>query len=126
MIFSRLFYVVTFITLPFFAQQGETPKKEFDLRATPGILEVSRGSSATIVLGIARSKSYQRSDALLSVGSSLPQGLALVYEKSPGTVAETHVTINVSDQVATGDFNLVLNCTINYKTKGVVVRINIR
>lgn len=116
---------MTFIVLPLFGQQHEIPQKEFDIRSTPGTIEVSRGGSGSIILAIARSKSYQRSEAQLGTGSSLPQGISLVYEKALGVAHETKVTIVVSDQAAAGDFNLILNCTMHHKTKGVVVRVKI-
>jgi hypothetical protein len=108
-----------------FAQDIEIPKREFVVEASSREAVVTRGKSESLKLTVRRSKQYRNSNAALSVGSSLPPGVTLQYEVQEGLLQQSDVTITATDKAAPGEYRVILNCTMNYKTKGVIVKLKV-
>lgn len=107
------------------ARHTDPPKKEFLFQAAATSVEIGRGSSGKIDLQILRSKHYQKSEAALSIASTIPRGITVQYDQDSGLIDKSAVTINVSDQAAPGEYSVLLNCTLNYKTKGVILKLKV-
>lgn len=105
--------------------QDATPAKEFIVRAKTSKVEVPRGGQCNVEVEILRSKSYQRPEATLSLGSSVPAGVTVTYDPEKGAMSRTTVSIQVSAQATPGDYNVILNCTVKNKTKGVILKLKV-
>ncbi|HEY3405523.1 MAG TPA: hypothetical protein VGK59_19205 [Ohtaekwangia sp.] len=105
------------------AQSSETLVKDFNLEFSSSSIEVSRGESGRIDLTIQKSKQFQKGNVKLGTGSSLPKGVTIVYEPSTGVITSSSVSIATTTEAVPGTYNLILNGTINQKTKGVIVKL---
>ena len=107
------------------AQEQQVPKEEFLFLATPAATSIRAGETSKVALEIRRSKRYQKSIAELSVGSSLPAGVTAKYEESSGVLNTATLVLTANEQAVAGDYNLILNCTVNNKRKGVIVKVKV-
>ena len=107
------------------AQDATLPAKEFIIRAKTSKVEISRGGQGAVEVEILRSKSYQRPEATLSLGSSVPAGITVTYDPEKGVTDHATVSIQVSSQAAPGDYTVILNCTVKNKTKGVILKLKV-
>lgn len=110
---------------PLKAQDATPPAKEFIVRAKTNKVEVNRGGQGNVEVEILRSKGYQRSEAILSLGSSVTAGITVTYDPEKGVMDHSTVSIQVSAQAAPGDYNVILNCTVKNKTKGVILKLKV-
>lgn len=120
-----LIILCALVQAPLKAQDQAAPEKEFVLRTKTNTIEVSRGSSGTVEVEIVRSKSYQKPEASIRMGSAVPAGVTISYEPATGVADRSTVSIAVSEQAVPGDYNLILNCTVKYKTKGVILKLKV-
>lgn len=112
-----------FFSLLVQAQTAEVPKKEFAVTLSESSLTVSPGESKTIEMSILRSKLYQKGEATLNISSRLPDGLAVTFEPANTTDSKTEVRVVAAAGLASGTYNVILNCTLNYKAKGTSLKI---
>jgi hypothetical protein len=120
-----LIALCVFVQAPVKAQDQATPEKEFVLRTKTNMVEVSRGSSGKVDVEIVRSKSYQKPGASIRMGSAVPAGITVRYEPETDVADRSMVLIAVSEQAVPGDYNLILNCTVKNKTKGVILKLKV-
>jgi hypothetical protein len=102
---------------------AQPPKTEFTFQAKTSRVAVSRGGTNNLDLSIVRSKRYEESEMKLSVGSALPTGIEVSFQSPNDTAATALVTVVAKEAALPGTYNVVLNCTINNKTKGVIVKL---
>jgi hypothetical protein len=114
-----------FIQMIVQAQDQQVPKEEFLFVAASNVATVQRGEISKLPLEIRRSKRYQKSNAELTVGSTLPTGITAAYEESTGVLTSTTLVITASHDAAAGEYNVILNCTLNNKRKGVIVKVKV-
>jgi hypothetical protein len=107
------------------AQEQQLPKEEFLFLSTSPVASLHPGETSKVALEIRRSKRYQKSVAELSIGSSLPAGITATYEESTGVLNTATLVLTANEQAVAGDYNLILNCTVNNKRKGVIVKVKI-
>jgi hypothetical protein len=107
------------------AQDQQLPKEEFLFVSSTPVASVRRGETSKLPLEIKRSKRYQKSVAELTVGSSLPAGITASYEESRGVLNAATLILSASPEAVAGDYNLILNCTLNNKRKGVIVKLKV-
>jgi hypothetical protein len=107
------------------AQNNGTPNKEFIVRAAPVAVEVPAGNSGKVDVQLLRSKNYQRSVATFNVASILPQGVTIRCDALEGNDNAYAAVITTTSQTAPGTYQVILNCTINNKTKGVIIKLKI-
>ncbi|NJM25126.1 MAG: hypothetical protein HC859_06125 [Bacteroidia bacterium] len=117
--------IITFMLLSLLvqAQTAEVPKKEFAVALSASSLTVSPGDNKTVEMSILRSKSYQKGEATLNISSRLPEGLAVTFEPAKTSDSKTEVRIAAAAGLASGTYNVILNCTLNYKAKGTSLKI---
>ena len=108
------------------AQNAEAPIKDFTLQFSSPSIEMNRGESSKIDLTIQKSKHFQKGNVKLGTGSTLPKGVTVVYEPSTGVITSSSVNIATTAEAVPGTYNLILNGTINQKTKGVIVKLIIQ
>ena len=106
------------------AQSGaEIPKKEFTVHAEAQTVDITAGSTGKINLQILRSKNFQKSEASFRVASSLPEGITIRYDAE--NESDYAAVITTTPQVTPGTYQVIMNCTIHNKTKGVIVKLKI-
>ena len=119
---SLVFFLFMFDLL---AQDQSLPKEEFLFVSKVSVATVQRGETSKVPLEILRSKRYQKSMAELSVGSSLPAGITATYEESNGVLNSATLILSASNEAAAGEYNVILNCTLGNKRKGVILKLKV-
>ena len=103
----------------------ELPSKEFAIALSENSLSIKPGEQKQIIVSVLRSKSYARSSAAMGFSNSLPAGVSAVYEPATGNFETTVVTISAAPSAVTGTYQIVLNGTINHKTKGSILKLSV-
>lgn len=104
---------------------AQAPKNEFLFQSKDTRTELSRGGTSNLALSIVRSRRYIDSEMKLSVGSGLPPGVALSFQPVEGTASSATASLAVSEAAVPGTYNVVLNCTMGNKTKGIIVKLTV-
>lgn len=122
MLLTLLLFAASFKS---FAQNVALPQKEFVLSLSEESVKIVRGESKTIQIRSLKSKAYQKSEMKMGLSSSLPIGLQLSFTPENGKVDLTQATITASPEITPGEYSVILNSTINYKTKGSILEVTI-
>jgi hypothetical protein len=118
--------ILVFVAMATLAQtKTELPRSEFVLNLSESTLAIKPGESKQIVVSILRSKAFAKSKATLGFSSALPQGITMVYEPTAGNFETSVLTISAEPTMATGNYQVVLNGTVNYKTKGSILKLSV-
>jgi hypothetical protein len=104
--------------------QTQTPKKEFAIVLSQDNLEISGSESKEIEITILRSKAYLKSSAVMGLSSSLPKGIEVTFSPEKGNFDVTKVIIKSSNAVP-GQYSLIVNATLNGKTKGSIIKLSV-
>ena len=104
--------------------QTQTPKKEFAIVLSQDNVEMSGNESKEIEITILRSKAYLKSSAVMGLSSSLPKGIEATFSPEKGNFEVTKVIIK-SSNVVPGQYSLIVNATLNGKTKGSIIKLNV-
>ena len=104
--------------------QTQTPKKEFAIVLSQDNVEISGSESKEIEITILRSKAYLKSSAVMGLSSSLPKGIEVTFSPEKGNFEVTKVIIKSSNAVP-GQYSLIVNATLNGKTKGSIIKLNV-
>ena len=111
------------VALAVSGQNLEIPQNEFALSFSKEQLELSRGEKAELEILILKSKSYQKSKAKMGVSSSLPKGVTITFSPDKGTFDSTIANISIQADATPGQYMLILNATLNNKTKGSILKL---
>ena len=103
----------------------ELPSKEFAIALSENSLSIKPGEQKQITVSVLRSKSYARSSAVMGFSNSLPEGVTAVYEPAAGNFETTKITITAGPAAVTGTYQIVLNGTVNHKTKGSILKLSV-
>jgi len=109
-----------------YAQQVEIPQKEFTLSLSEETVTLARGENKKIDIRILKSKGYQKSKMKMGLSSSLPAGITLSFDPDKGDSDLSQATITALPEALPGSYSIIVNATINYKTKGSVLKIAIQ
>jgi hypothetical protein len=104
--------------------QTQTPKKEFAIVLSQDNLEISGSESKEIEITILRSKAYLKSSAVMGLSSSVPKGIEVTFSPEKGNFEATKVIIKSSNAVP-GQYSLIVNATLNGRTKGSIIKLNV-
>src|SRR5688572_28401399 len=104
-------------------QNLEIPQNEFALSFSKEQLELSRGEKGELEIVILKSKSYQKSKAKMGISSSLPQGVTITFSHDKGTFDSTLANVSIQADAVPGQYTLILNATLNNKTKGSIIKL---
>lgn len=105
--------------------QTQAPKKEFAIVLSQDNIEIAGSESKEVDITILRSKSYLKSTATMGLSSSLPKGIEVTFSPEKGNFESTKMTIKSSEGIAPGQYSLIINATLNGKTKGAIVKLNV-
>jgi uncharacterized membrane protein len=107
------------------AQSLEIPQKEFSIDFPKETIVLKRGENKKIEIRILKSKAYQKGKMQMGLSSSLPPGISISFDPEKGNVDLTQATITAQSDTSPGQYSLIVNATINYKTKGSVLKISV-
>jgi hypothetical protein len=103
----------------------EVPQNEFGLSFSKEQLELSRGDAGELEILILKSKGYQKSKARMGISSRLPKGVTITFNPDQGTFDSSMATISIQADAPPGQYILILNATLNNKTKGSILKLQI-
>lgn len=110
-----------------FAQEmASLPKKEFTISLSQNALEIRSGETKDITVTLQRSRGYSKLNAALNLSSSLPDGVNISFEPSTGVIENTIARITVNENAKPGNYMIVVNCTINHKNKGTMLKLTVK
>ena len=101
----------------------ELPAKEFAIALSENSLSIKPGEQKQITVSVFRSKSYAKSSATMGFSNSLPEGVTAVYEPATGNFETTEVVFTAASSAVAGTYQIVLNGTVNHKTKGSILKL---
>ena len=104
-------------------QNLKIPQNEFALSFSKEQLELSRGEKGELEILILKSKSYKKSKAKMGVSSSLPKGVTITFDPDKGTFDSAKANISIQADATPGQYMLILNATLNNKTKGSILKL---
>ncbi|MCI0752121.1 MAG: hypothetical protein L0Y35_09805 [Flammeovirgaceae bacterium] len=116
--------VFAFVSSLVFAQ--EAPRKEFTISLSDKTIELDKGQTKSVTVTLNRSKSFQKSKATLGLASRLPEGITVTFEPAVGIFENSVALIKVNDKVNYGTYKIVLNGTLQNKTKGTILTLDIK
>jgi hypothetical protein len=105
------------------AQNPEIPQKEFILKTHPDSIRISGGDSAVIDVVLLKSKGVAKSKGNMTLSSFPPKGVTVVFNPEKGVFDTTKAIFSVAPGAPPGTYNLIVSATVNYKTKGVIVKL---
>jgi hypothetical protein len=106
-----------------YAQTVEIPQKEFTISLSDEKVNLARGENKTFDVRILKSRAYQKGKTKMGISSALPQGLTLSFDPKEGNADVIKGTITALADTAPGVYSVIVNATINYKTKGSILKI---
>ena len=109
-----------------YAQQVEIPQKEFALSLSDETLVLARGENKKVDIQILKSKAYQKGKMEMGLSSSLPNGITLSFDPDKGESDSSQATITALPEAQPGTYSIIVNATINYKTKGSILKIAVQ
>jgi hypothetical protein len=109
-----------------YAQNVEIPQKEFTLSLSDETVTLARGEFKTVDVRILKSKSYQKGKVKMGLSSSLPNGITLSFEPEKGDSDLSQAKITALPEAVPGTYSIIVNATINYKTKGSILKIAVQ
>jgi hypothetical protein len=104
-------------------QNLEIPQNEFALSFSKEQLKLSRGEKGELEILILKSKSYQKSKAKMGISSSLPKGVTITFDPDKGAFDSSKANISIQADATPGQYMLILNATLNNKTKGSILKL---
>lgn len=75
---------------------------------------------------ILRSQAYRKSKMGMGLSSRLPCGIHISFDPDHGDADIIQATITALPDALPGLYSIIVNATINYKTKGSVIKISIQ
>jgi len=110
-----------------FAQQSpETPRTEFTVSLSEKSVSLDKGQTKTVTVLLNRSKGFKKSKATFGVSTTLPKGITVAYEPTEGDANSSKAIISATPEVAYGVYKVILNSTLQNKTKGSILSIEVR
>jgi uncharacterized membrane protein len=121
-------FIVMLISASFvgYAQQVEIPQKEFAISLSDEMVTLARGENKKVDVRILKSKSFQKGKMKMGLSSSLPAGVTLSFDPDHGEGDLSHATITALPDAQPGTYSIIVTATINYKTKGSILKIAVQ
>jgi uncharacterized protein (DUF58 family) len=116
-----LFILMIFPSAALFAQK----EREFSIALSTSEIEMKAGESREITVNLTRSREYNKAKAKLGFSSTLPKGIIVSYEPQDGLIHTSVAKITVESGTPAGTYMLVPNCTMNYKSKGTLLKLTV-
>jgi len=108
------------------AQEKPAPRSEFAVELSASAIEIKTGESRDVTVHLNRSKAYSKSKGLLGLSSGLPEGVTVSFEPATDVTTEGIAKIAVAKTTKPGNYTLILNGTVEHKTKGATLTLTVR
>ena len=108
------------------AQEKPAPRSEFAVELSASSIEIKAGESRDVTVHLNRSKSYSKSKGVLGLSSGLPEGVTVSFEPATDVTTESIAKIAVTKTAKPGNYTLILNGTLEHKTKGATLTLIVR
>ena len=121
------FTLLLLFVMAFAMAQTKTnlPRTEFAIAISENSLNIKPGESKRIMVSVLRSKSFAKSKALMGFSNMLPEGITAYYEPTEGNFETTELTFTAGPTSMAGTYQIVLNSTLNHKTKGSILKLSV-
>jgi hypothetical protein len=103
--------------------QNVTPKNEFIIELSTNKLETKAGEEKEVTVKLLRSKRYAKLPSSMSVSSMLPDGVNIKFEPATGIMESTQAYVKVDESVKSGTYTIIINCAMNHKNKGSMLKL---
>lgn len=105
--------------------QQVAPRTEFIVKVSQNTVEIKPGTTTEISVDILRSKAYTKMNAKLGFSSQLPEGITATFEPAEGVITSSKLTFVASSTAKPGQYQLILNGTLNNKVKGTILKLTV-
>jgi hypothetical protein len=105
------------------AQEKARPNKEFTVELSATTIDIKPGESKSVEVALLRSKSYSKSNAVLGLSSSLPEGVQISFEPKEGVIEKSMINISTDGTAKAGSYTVIINSVIQNKSKGKILKI---
>jgi len=112
------------LTFASVAQDLTIPQTEFSV-STEDSLSLEPGSQQKIGVWILRSKPFSGTTVRMTVSSTLPDGVLVNFQPRQGQFDYSEATISVNPATKPGIYPIIISGTIQYKTKGHVIKLTV-
>ncbi len=107
------------------AQNVDLPAKEFAINLSENSISIKPGETHQVTVTLLKSKSYSKDKATMGISNALPQGITVQYDLAEGKFDSAIATITVGPTASIGTYQLILSGTMNYKTKGSILKVSV-
>jgi hypothetical protein len=118
-------FIVCALTVNCQAQTLEIPQDEFALTISSTDLEIAKGEAKSVEITILKSRGYRKSKARMGVSSNLPEGINVYFSPEGGVIERATALISVAKRTSPGTYFVILDSTIRYRKKGIVVKLTV-
>ena len=119
-------FTLLVVALTASSQNLDVPKNDFILSFSKDSLKLSPGENRQLDIEIRKSRSYGKSKIKMGISSSLPKGVAIAFDPDNGNFDSTKANILIEADAKPGQYLLILNATLNRKTKGAILNLLIK
>jgi uncharacterized membrane protein len=117
--------VISSLSVQLLAQASKAPRTEFTIELSATEVELKPGETKEVIVNLYRSKAYSKSKVVLGISSSLPQGITITYEPAEGLIETSTAKITASHDTKPGAYILLLNGTMNHKSKATMLKLTV-
>ncbi|WP_276371709.1 hypothetical protein [Chryseolinea sp. H1M3-3] len=104
------------------AQNFPTPKKGFFIVADDSVV-IEKGTLKKINVSVLRAKGLSNENVRMETTSFLPDGVEISFAPERGDIDLSEAIIAVAPSTKVGSYFIVLSGTLQYKTKGRVIKL---
>jgi hypothetical protein len=94
--------------------------------ASANILSLERGQKDSVEISILRSRSFRTGKATISVSSPAVAGIVATIIPIANKPDNYFMLLTAGNEAQPGGYNVIPNCTLRNKTKGIVVKLIIK
>lgn len=113
------------LTVSSHAQNFSIPQHGFYISADDSVT-VEQGQGKKIRVLVVRAKALADKKVRMGISSSLPEGVSINFEPQPSDINLDEAIIQVSPSAKSGSYFVVLSATVQYQTKGRVLKLIIK
>ncbi|MBS1508508.1 MAG: hypothetical protein JSS79_17855 [Bacteroidetes bacterium] len=114
------------ISLTVGAQNVEIPHRDFSLSFSNDKMELARGETTQMDINILKGEGYRKGKVKMGLSSSVPEGVKITFDPDNGNFDSTKVNVSANANALPGTYSLILSATLNYKTKGSILKLTIK
>jgi hypothetical protein len=123
---TTIFFIMVLFPFVMKAQDLDIPYKEFAISFSDYKMELSPGESKQVEVRVLKSKGFQKNKVKMGMSSELPKGVTVTFDPEKGYFDISNAIISVQGGVVPGQYSLILNATVNFTTKGAILKLTIK